>query len=251
MEKKILLSFIINIITIILAFTSLTPEIIKSLNKNYMYQNFFGFFRFFTNDGNMYSTLVTCVLISFQITILFLKKNPNIIRNNILYLLSLGSAVSELVILFVVLFLLMPFIGPRILIGNYAMFNLHLLIPVIVAIRFIFFEYKRIKINYINSLYGSIPVLTYGFIILFLIIIKVFNEENKKIPYPFLNFYGNPWWLSIIYLIILFGFIFGFCVLLNYLNELFQKKLYDKKEEESNTNFITTNTVPYEKTYEL
>ena len=248
---ELLVGFIMNIIIIILAYSSFAPIFSLTVYGELTSKSLSGAFRFFTNDGNLYSTIVSCILLSFQIAILFFKKNPNIIRNNKLYYLSLGSAVSELIILFVVLFLLMPFFGPRILIGNYTMFNLHLLIPVIVTIRFIFFEKKATKITIVNSLLGSIPVLVYGVIVIFLVIIKVFNEENKKIPYPFLNFYGNPWWLSIIYLIILFGFIFGFCVLLNYLNELFQKKLYDKKEEESNTNFITTNTVPYEKTYEL
>ena len=78
MEKKILISFLINIIIIILAFTSLTPEIIKSLNKNNVYQSFFGFFRFFTNDGNIYSTIVSCILLSYQITVLFFNLNSNI-----------------------------------------------------------------------------------------------------------------------------------------------------------------------------
>ncbi len=247
-NKKLLISFVLNIILIILAYTSFAPIFSLSVYGELTSRSLSGIFRFFTNDGNMYSTLVTCVLISFQITILFLKKNPNIIRNNILYLLSLGSAVSELVILFVVLFLLMPFIGPRILIGNYAMFNLHLLIPVIVAIRFIFFEYKRIKINYINSLYGSIPVLTYGFIILFLIIIKVFNEENNKIPYDFLKIYSNPLWYTLLSLIVIFGFTFGFCILLNYLNELCEDVILGNQDK--NSNFVISPSEE-QNTYEL
>ena len=174
-NKKLLVGFVLNIILIILAYSSFAPIFSLSVYGELTSKSLSGTFRFFTNDGNLYSTLVTCVLISFQISILLFKKNPNIIRNNILYLLSLGSAVSELIILFVVVYLLMPFFGSKILIGNYTMFNLHFLMPVIVTIRFIFFEYKRIKINYTNSLYGSIPVLFYGVIILFLIIIKVFH----------------------------------------------------------------------------
>ena len=247
-NKKLLVGFVLNIILIILAYSSFAPIFSLSVYGELTSKSLSGTFRFFTNDGNLYSTLVTCVLISFQISILLFKKNPNIIRNNILYLLSLGSAVSELIILFVVVYLLMPFFGSKILIGNYTMFNLHFLMPVIVTIRFIFFEYKRIKINYTNSLYGSIPVLFYGVIILFLIIIKVFNEENKKIPYPFLNIYGNPWWATLLYFLVLFGFTFGFCIFLNYLNDLFEDVLLDNKEK--NSNFMITPSEE-QNTYEL
>ena len=85
------------------------------------------------------------------------------------------------------------------------MFNLHLLFPVIVTIRFIFFEREKelilsLLIHYwVQFLFWYMILLYY-----FLIIIKIFNKKNKKIPYPFLNIYGNPWWYTIIYLIISF-----------------------------------------------
>ena len=181
MEKKILISFIINIITIILAFTSLTPEIIKSLNKNNMYQNFFGFFRFFTNDGNIYSTIVSCILLSYQITVLFFNLNSNILKNNYIYLLCLGSSVSEIIILLVVLFLLLPHFG-LLIITPYEMINLHLLIPILITFRFIFLDKKQNNISILKSLYGTIPISIYGFIIFFLVVFKVFTKENNKIP---------------------------------------------------------------------
>jgi len=249
-KMMIFIAFIMNIIIIILAYFSFAPIFALSVYGELTSKSFSGNFRFFTNDGNLYSTLVSCILISFQITILFFKKNPNIIRNNILYLLSLASAVSELIILFVVLFVLLPMLKTlKILFGNFAMFNLHLLTPIIVTIRFLFFEKKRNNISHIDSLYGSLPVLVYGVIVLFLVIIKVFNQENNKIPYPFLNIYGNPWWVTFISIIGIFGFTFGLCILLNYLNQLFENVLLDI--EERNINFITPTPSNQEKTYEL
>ena len=91
--------------------------------------------------------------------------------------------------------------------------------------------------------------MVYGVIVLFLVIIKVFNQENNKIPYPFLNIYGNPWWVTFISIIGIFGFTFGLCILLNYLNQLFENVLLDI--EERNINFITPTPSNQEKTYEL
>ncbi len=225
MEKKILLSFIINIITIILAFTSLTPEIIKSLNKNYMYQNFFGFFRFFTNDGNIYSTIVSCILLSYQITVLFFNLNSNILKNNYIYLLCLGSSVSEIIILLVVLFLLLPHFGLSI-ITPYEMINLHLLIPILITFRFIFLDKKQNNISILKSLYGTIPISIYGLIIFFLVVFKVFTKENNKIPYPFFEIYTNSWYFSFLSIGGIVSATFGLCILLNYLNEKLNDKLF-------------------------
>lgn len=225
MEKKILLSFIINIITIILAFTSLTPEIIKSLNKNNVYQSFFGFFRFFTNDGNIYSTIVSCILLSYQITVLFFNLNSNILKNNYIYLLCLGSSVSEIIILLVVLFLLLPHFGLSI-ITPYEMINLHLLIPILITFRFIFLDKKQNNISILKSLYGTIPISIYGLIIFFLVVFKVFTKENNKIPYPFFEIYTNPWYFSFLSIGGIVSATFGLCILLNYLNEKLNDKLF-------------------------
>ena len=225
MEKKILISFLINIIIIILAFTSLTPEIIKSLNKNNVYQSFFGFFRFFTNDGNIYSTIVSCILLSYQITVLFFNLNSNILKNNYIYLLCLGSSVSEIIILLVVLFLLLPHFG-LLIITPYEMINLHLLIPILITFRFIFLDKKQNNISILKSLYGTIPISIYGLIIFFLVVFKVFTKENNKIPYPFFEIYTNLWYFSFLSIGGIVSATFGLCVLLNYLNEKLKDKLF-------------------------
>ena len=232
MDMKILIAFIINIIIIILGYTSLTIELNNSLERNTYYINFWGFFRFFTNDGNIYSTLVSCVLFSFQFTILFLKINSNILKNNILYLICLGSLVSEIIILLVVLILLLPQFGIFI-ISSYTMFNLHILIPILVTIRFIFFEYKKNKIDNIKTLYGTLPIMIYGLITFFLVIFKVFTKENNKIPYLFFEIYDNPLWFSLLSIGGIVAATFGLCILMNYLNEQFGN--YEFKNEKKNS----------------
>ena len=232
MDLKILIAFIINIIIIILGYTSLTIELNNSLERNTYYINFWGFFRFFTNDGNIYSTLVSCVLFSFQFTILFLKINSNILKNNILYLISLGSVVSEIIILLVVLILLLPQFGIFI-ISSYTMFNLHILIPILVTIRFILFENKQSNINTIKTFYGSLPVMVYGLFTLFFVIFKVYTKENNKIPYPFFEIYDNSWWFSLLSIGGIVAATFGLCILMNYLNEQFGN--YEFKNEKKNS----------------
>ena len=228
MDIKILISFIINIIIIFLGYTSLTIELNNSLERNTYYINFWGFFRFFTNDGNIYSIFVSCVIFSFQFSILFFKLNSNILKNNILYLLCLGSAVSEIIILLVVLILLLPQFG-LFIITSYTMFNLHIFIPILVTIRFILFENKKNNIDKTKTLYGSLPIMIYGLITLFFVLFKVYTKENNKIPYPFFELYDNPLWFSILSIGGIVISTFGLCILMNYLNEILKNKLFEKE----------------------
>jgi hypothetical protein len=113
------------------------------------------------------------------------------------------------------------------------MFNLHILIPILVTIRFIFFEYKKNKIDTIKTLYGTLPIMIYGLITFFLVIFKVFTKENNKIPYTFFEIYDNPWWFSLLSIGGIVATTFGLCILMNYLNEQFGN--YEFKNEKKNS----------------
>lgn len=242
MLNKIQISFAINILIIIFGFTALVPEIVTASSKNKsktdleFYKTVYDFFRFFTNDGNVYSTIISCIIISYQISILFFGLNPNILNNNYLYLLALGSAVSEIIILLVVFILLLPYFGLWVIFANYAMFVLHVLIPIIVTFRFIFFDKKESKISNKQTLFGSAPVLIYGIIILILVLSGVFNKENNRIPYPFFNFDSESWLFSTFSVIGIIAVTFGLCILFNYLNEKYGEVLFEEKEDITDLN---------------
>ena len=146
------------------------------------------------------------------------------------------SAVSEIIILLVVFILLLPYFGVWVIFANYAMFVLHVLIPIIVTFRFIFFDKKESKISNKQTLFGSAPVLIYGIIILILVLSGVFTKENKRIPYPFFNFDSESWLFSTFSVIAIVAVTFGLCILFNYLNEKYGEVLFEEKEDNTDLN---------------
>lgn len=104
-----------------------------------------------------------------------------------LYYLRLSSTVTECLILAVVLLGLLPFVNDHPVIGRFDMFNMHILIPVLTLLSFVFYDPPIGKLKPARICYG----LT--FLVLYSLGVSVFLFSGMipqgEIPYSFLNFY--------------------------------------------------------------
>lgn len=95
-----------------------------------------GSFRMFTNDGNIYTVIVSVVFVISNL-ILIINKNENIAP--FIHVLRLSSAVTEAVIFLVVVIILLPSSGLFLLRG-FSMFVFHIIVPILSVLSFLLFE---------------------------------------------------------------------------------------------------------------
>lgn len=173
-----------------------------------------GMFRMFTNDGNIFTAVVALIGGVYGIIALLRKKTA---RSRVIYYLRLMSAVSEFIILIIVLGVLMP-MGMKFLLTGYSLFVLHAVAPLVTMASFLAFDLRPAETGKWSYLYGSLPVLVYGAIVLVLCFAKVWT--GNMIPYPFFRVYDNPVWVSVASLL---GIV-GATVLLSYVIDKIKRK---------------------------
>ena len=199
-KKNIKISFILNIITVIL---TLIATIIMFTGFKFMTgydvvleSSRIGMFKFFTVDSNLLMGVVALIFAIKEYKILEGKIEDISTRY---YILKLASTTS-VSLTFIVVF---AYLGPISKHGIYSMLQnsnlfFHLLIPVISIINFIAFEKTdKIKIKY--SLYGLIPTVLYS--IFYLTNVLIHMENGKVDPiYDWYWFVQNGVWSTIIIL---------------------------------------------------
>ena len=199
-KKNIKISFILNIITVIL---TLIATIIMFTGFKFMTgydvvleSSRIGMFKFFTVDSNLLMGVVALIFAIKEYKILEGKIEDISTRY---YILKLASTTS-VSLTFIVVF---AYLGPISKHGIYSMLQnsnlfFHLLIPVISIINFIDFEKTdKIKIKY--SLYGLIPTVLYS--IFYLTNVLIHMENGKVDPiYDWYWFVQNGVWSTIIIL---------------------------------------------------
>ena len=235
-HKRLALSFIINILIIILFISSLIFEIIDiHVNPTSVYKNVWGLFRFFTIDGNLFSFICSIILSIKQFKALKLAPTENIqnlIFCQINYIYGLMQACTDLIIFIVVMLILIPLAGKEglNLINTYNASSFHITIPVLLNLRFIFLDIRERDLLIHEKLFGGIPMLTYGLIMLILCFFKVFTgygeEGDGNIPYPFLDIYHQNPFVCLFSTIFIFGLGFGLGFLLNFLNKKCENLIY-------------------------
>ena len=189
-EKRILISYFINIIICVLGISSIIIESLKTFlfEKNY-YGKFYDLFRFFTIDGNIYVIIASIILIRYQL-IYLLDNNPNNnLFNNFLYFLGLSSSVSEFIIFIVINILFTPFYGPK-FINSYTGTSLHIIIPLFVIFRFLFLDFRIKEIKFLFKFSSFLDYYNNNILINFLTILLlpslglffsfIFDYFNKK-----------------------------------------------------------------------
>lgn len=184
-------------------------------------------FRAFTVDGNLFTTLVTVIVTIVNID--ELRKGCEHGRRK-LFFLQLASAVTEAVIFIVVMIGYLPFFADDPQITPYHMFCLHVAIPVLAVLRFIFFEKPIGILSPRKLLSGAIPIGVYGIGVV--TAIKLGILPVSLVPYSFLDFESNFLWYFIFALIVIPSFGYLWSWLFYRLNIKTSLLWYDKKELE-------------------
>ena len=180
-----LMSIVINVLVVILGISAVTRAFDIADDKILI-------FRFFTNDGNIFNIIVSIISIIY-LSIHFNKKEET---PSWLFILNLLATSSEILILLVVLFVLMPQ-GGLVVFRGYHLIVLHALNPILTLIGFIFFNSQKISLW--KTILSVIPVLVYGIPVLLLCILKVIPTEIA--PYSFFKVYVNPWYETLLYMV--------------------------------------------------
>ena len=157
-------------------------------------------FEYYTQNSNLLACISSLLFIIFVIA----KKEINNIPFFVMALRYISTCCLELTFI-VVVAILAPtmsnnyFEGLIYLLTNGSMLFHHLLCPIISLISFIFFEGDR-RLNKKKTIWlALIPTLIYGFIMMLLNVLKVVEG-----PYPFLMVYNQKWYMSIIWIIVIF-----------------------------------------------
>ena len=254
-KRRLVLSFVLNILMIILAVSTLIIEIVNiHHNPDSVYQNVWGLFRYFTIDGNILSLIFTIIISIKQYKGLRMPKGQNIkdiIATQFLYTISLMSSCTDFVIFIVVVLIFIPMADStwrKALVGSYNSSCFHVTIPILLNLRFIFLDVRERDFKFYEKFIGGAPMCIYGVVMFILCIAKVFKSFDKnveggdgKIPYPFLDVYHQHWLFCLGIAIFIFVFGFGIGFLLDFLNKKCEKLIlpYDinvDSEVENNYN---------------
>ena len=229
-HKRLALSFIINILIIILFISSLIAEIIDiHVNPTSVYKNIWGLFRFFTIDGNLFSCICSIILSIKQYKALKLAPEENVqnlIFCHMNYIYGLMQACTDIIIFIVVMLILIPLAGKDglNLINTYNASSFHITIPILLNFRFIFLDVRERDLLVYEKLFGGIPMITYGLIMFILCFFKVFTgygeEGDGNIPYPFMDIYHQNAFVCLFSGIFTLMFGFGIGFLLDFLNKI-------------------------------
>lgn len=243
-KRKILLSYVLNLIMMILFIASMIVEVVNIHNNpNSLYKNVWGLFRYFTIDGNLMSFIFTTIIAVKQYQLMKKKEDENQTSSNktqFLYTISLMSACTDFVIFVVVVFIFIPMSFNSVdwiinLVGTFNSSSLHVIIPILLNVRFIFFDERERDFKLYEKFIGGIPMLFYGVTMFILCGAKVFlsfgnngqdGDKDGKIPYPFFDIYHESWAFCTFVSIFIFAFGFGIGFLLDFLNKKFENKFF-------------------------
>ena len=262
--RRLYFSFILNIIMIILAVSSLIMEIVHlyTHRESSIYINIWGLFRYFTIDGNIISLVFNIIIFIKQLKAVIKSDGvdiKSIIITHFLFTISLMSACTELVIFITVVLIFLPTADHEWvmgLVGSYNASSFHITIPILLTFRFLFLDVRERDFKLYEKFFGGLPMFIYGTIMLILCGAKVFTSFDKsqgdgKIPYPFLDIYHQAWYYCTFIAIFIFAFGFGIGFLLEFLNKKFEKLIFpydfskDSQENVSEEFLIETNNVLY------
>jgi hypothetical protein len=189
-DKKQSISLAINILIVIAEILGL----ILSIKPHG-----WGMYKYYTQDSNLFA-LIVCAIYSVHTVLLIKNKISEIPKwlRALKYIATCCLAVT----LIVVIFILAPMSGEgglKVFLFSGSMLYYHLICPVAAIIVFIFFE-EGLELNTKNAFLAMIPTITYAAIFLTLNIMKVLEG-----PYPFLYVYEQPFYMSVIWFVVILG----------------------------------------------
>ncbi|MFA6830364.1 MAG: hypothetical protein WCR67_06685 [Bacilli bacterium] len=220
--KKTLLMFLsslFNLIIIVLGSTAIIRQLCQVTIVAGISLGGLDTFRYFTNDGNIFCIISAGIALFFNL--LSIRKKQ-ILMPVWVYLLRLASAVSSLIIFLVVIIILIPTMDG--MLSGFNLVVLHGINPLLCLFLFLIFDKQSERYKFYHSFLGSLPVLIYGIIAISFITTQAWSKE--MIPYPFLRFYENPVYQSVVSCIgfLLTALILSF--LLSFINKYLTRKIY-------------------------
>ena len=187
MKKKIIVSLIFNSLIFVLVFFCsfcalfdykfiTNPSIIS-------FKPYFSIFQYFTTDSNIFSGIVSAVMIGFEISCLAKRKYE--LPKSILFFKLIATTTVTLTMLTTIFYL-----APRDPAGYFNKFQdsnlfFHFIVPVFALISFLCFE-KTNKLSKKTPLFAIIPVILYA---TYYAINGFSNVQNGIVP-PAYDFYG-------------------------------------------------------------
>lgn len=173
-------------------------------------------FRWLTVDGTVFTTVISLVFV--VVSILEIMRYTELTSRSVYYL-RLASAVTESLIILVVLLSQLPVSAEHLHIFRFDMFNMHILIPVLTVASFLLNDSPIGKLKVRQLLNGVLFIILYAVVILSLIISGIIPVE--QIPYFFLDIVHLPRLKFISY----FVFLFGLSFLLSFILSRWNRKL--------------------------
>ena len=120
-----------------------------------------------------------------------------------LYYFRLSSAVTEMMVLLIVLTGYLPFFSDHPVIGRYDMINMHVIIPLLTIGSFVFNDSPLGRLSAKKRLGGLNIIVIYTVFILTLILTYIIPES--KIPYSFLDVRHQPFWYILLAFVVVYG----------------------------------------------
>ena len=146
-------------------------------------------------------TSVTSAALVFQI--IYEIRIGSEVTSSILYYWRLSSAVTEMIVLLIVLIGYLPFFTDNPVIGRFDMMNMHVIIPVLTIATFLFYDSPIGELPRRKLLYGLLIITVYAVFILTLILTYIIPEN--KIPYSFLDVRNQPFWFILLAFVVVYG----------------------------------------------
>ena len=191
----------VNVLVFVLEFIAIAYGIVK----NGLAYNFV----FYTELSNLFAG-IACALCAFAEWRELGGGRP---LSRTLVWLKFAASCCLLMTLFVVACVLTPMLVSAGYPGFYLMFVngvkliTHLGAPLIVFASYVFFEADRMM-TLRQSLVGFVPTLVYAAVAYPCNIMRVWDG-----PYPFFQVWTMPWWVSVLWFVVLFLLAFGLCQL--------------------------------------
>lgn len=178
-----------------------------------------GLFQYYTQLSNMFALLVSGGFVAYGICAVVFKKNVIPLWLKLLRFMATCCLSLTMIVVFAVLIPMIGEGGFRLMVMVDSTPYHHLVCPLLSLISFIFFEIKpELKLK--HTLIALIPTIVYGLVMFLLNLLKVIVG-----PYPFLLVYNQPWFVTIIWAIALFGGAYFIGWLLNFANIKFEKAI--------------------------
>lgn len=158
-----------------------------------------GLFVYYTQLSNIFALLVSASFVTYGICAIVSKSYIIPLWLKLLRFMVTCCLAVTMIVVFVVLIPMIGEGGFRLMVLVNATPYHHLICPLLSIISFIFFELKP-ELNIKHTLVALVPTIIYGLVMVLLNLLRVVEG-----PYPFLLVYNQPWFMTIVWAIAIFG----------------------------------------------